>query len=180
MLGSSTQITVNVRQVSGQQASLNSDNTQGVTGVVDSTGKVKLCGSGCSDCASGTCTGCSTRYVFDSSSSICYPCGPNCATCSINNTLSCSSCLLSTYMSGDTCLPCDKSCATCNITATKCTSCLPGQSLFNDVCNTTCPKNCITCNGTTCLTCISGFVVANGSCRGCVYSCSNCSATNIT
>ena len=148
---------------------------------MDGSGKIKLCGTGCSDCSSGTCTACNTRFVFDTSSSLCYACGPNCATCSSTNTLTCYSCISFSYLtSNNTCQSCDRSCVRCNGTATTCTSCPPGQSLVAGQCNATCPRNCISCNGTTCLTCISGFVVANGSCRGCVLSCSNCSTTNIT
>jgi hypothetical protein len=152
----------------------------GITGtVVD--GEIKLCPIGCSDCSSGTCTGCLNSFVFDSSTSKCYRCGQNCLSCSDTNYTLCSSCIVGSFLSNSSaCLACDRSCATCVGTPVNCTSCLPGKTFINGSCSS-CPRKCISCtNNTFCDTCNRGFVAVNGSCRGCGSSCSNCSATNIT
>ena len=123
-------VVVNMQQVSGQQASLNSDTSRGITGVLDSSGKIKLCTGGCSDCSSGICTGCTRGYFFDDTTSQCLPCGSNCATCSSSIYPSCTSCLSNSYLTANsTCMRCDTKCSSCSGTATTCTSCLPGVAL---------------------------------------------------
>lgn len=51
------------------------------------------CGTGCSDCNNGTCLGCSLRYYFNASTSLCYSCvDSNCLICSPSTTI-CSTCI---------------------------------------------------------------------------------------
>lgn len=176
-----TQVTVSKVQASPEQAKLNEkSNVLGVTAMI-SDGVIKLCAPGCSDCSTGTCSGCTSAWVFDSTSYACYKCGVNCASCSSANTQLCYTCIPGSFLAANSsCLRCN-GCLTCSGSAINCTSCPPAQVFLNGTCNNTCTRNCISCTTSTdCLACAKGFVLANGTCRGCARSCSNCSATNIT
>jgi len=178
-----TRIVVNKRQITPMQAELNSkvDDGQGITGTV-SDGQVKLCSPGCRDCSSGTCSSCMNGYAFDSTASLCIKCGLNCISCSTTSNNICTGCIAGSFLSNSsTCIACERSCVTCVGTPTTCTACPPGKTLTGSSCTGSCPLNCITCtNSSMCTVCNRGFVVANGTCRGCTSTCSNCSATNIT
>jgi hypothetical protein len=80
-----TQVIVNKIQTSPQQATMNERGSiLGVTAVI-SNGKVRLCGTGCSDCSTGSCSGCFSGFAYDSTSYTCFKCGTNCASCSGSN-----------------------------------------------------------------------------------------------
>ncbi len=184
--GSNTQVNVNQNQVSVKQAILNSQAATAVGAAaiavaVSSTGQLKACPPGCSDCSTGYCTSCVGGFSYDTTTYICNPCGPNCLTCNSPDYLSCLTCAPGTFLSASkTCDPCDSTCVTCSNSATSCSICPPGKGYYDGGCND-CSRNCLTCTANnTCTACRNGFAVANGRCRGCAASCSSCNPANIT
>jgi proprotein convertase subtilisin/kexin type 5 len=121
-------------------------------------------------------------YALESTTTLCVKCGQNCLACTADSPFVCTSCISSAFLTNSsTCIACDRICTTCVGTPTNCTGCPPGQTFVGGSCTGGCPSNCITCtNSTVCLTCNRGFVVANGSCRGCSSTCSTCNPYNIT
>jgi hypothetical protein len=173
-------VIVRLTELNPMQASLNSGSGQAVSGYVVN-GTIVLCSPGCNDCSTKVCTGCKTGFAFSSSSAICLPCSPGCITCDASDPTKCSSCLNSTYLSGNKCLPCNDTCITCSGSANSCLTCTSGQYFDGSQCQP-CPRNCLTCSdAATCTLCNKGFVVTPANtCRGCAITCSDCSSSDIT
>jgi hypothetical protein len=122
VISSVNYVTVRITQLNPQQASLNNNNNQAISGYV-LNGAIVLCTPGCSDCSTQICTGCKTGFAFNANSALCTPCAPGCYSCDSTNPLSCSSCLNGTYLSGTSCLQCNSTCITCSGSANSCLSC---------------------------------------------------------
>ena len=132
--------------------------------------------------APATCLGCLKGFAFDSTSSICTTCQPNCLNCNQTN---CITCAVGFVISNNTqCIPCRFPCATCGPSATTCLSCVEPFSLSSGTC-IKCAAACITCqslNTTKCITCKAPFskqAKATGECFRCAQDvCVSCSSTN--
>jgi proprotein convertase subtilisin/kexin type 5 len=179
--------------------------------------KCDPCAAGCSACSvsASNCTGCFTGFSKVGANCICSVAGtyynaatgtctncvlaiPNCATCVLGTTTTCSACLSGFYLSGSTCVACQPNCNTC--VAGSCSSCkatfvasgascvcsTTPQMVLNVastacvLCTTVVPS-CSVCGGSgaavTCATCASGtYPATTTSCLTCPTTCATCSA----
>ena len=126
----------------------------------------RVCAPCASSCTSATyeATACTatTNRVCKSCPSDCATCtdGSTCQTCSAGYSLSGSACECSsgTYNNAGTCTTCAAACTGATYEATACTA------TTNRVC-TSCPSECATCtDGSTCQTCLSGFMRMGPDC----------------
>lgn len=105
---------------------------------------------------------------YDNGVSQAVPCvAANCLTCT--SATNCLSCYPAKYLSGTTCLNCMANCVNCTSAAT-CISCDTYYIFNTGMCRPNCTlvTNCATCSvvatGINCLTCATGYSVANNTC----------------
>lgn len=146
---------------------------------LNSQGNCIACTPYCTVCYSQGCMACAPGYYI-SPNSTCIPiCLPPCASCQLNSTSICTSCLL-----GYTYNPTTNSCTpqTTNCTNGSCYYCPINYANINNICTQCSSEFCARCNPSdlsSCLTCINGYYLSAGSCVLCPRNCASCTS-NVT
>lgn len=95
-----------------------------------------------------------------------FGCYSSCSACTTDNdSVACTSCNPSFFLTGSSCNACDATCNTCSVIATNCTSCSGGDVLKSTGCSVSCG--------------VSEYPDADGVCHACPSSCSGCSSFTV-
>ncbi|CAM6002590.1 unnamed protein product [Sphagnum balticum] len=178
-----SQVSVQLTQVNQAQATANS-NPSISSAIVVINGQLQLCPPGCSDCSSGSCTACTTGFVYDTNSGTCFTCALTVWLVAIPIRITVAAASTGLTSTETFAVPAVLPASSCNGGPNSCSTCPPGQYFDGSQCQF-CSRNCLSCPNNSCTACRPGFILANISgigvgCRGCIETCSSCSPSNIT